>query len=139
MPALLLGDIQRLVCTLDDVFHAGVAPIKLRHAQTQRRRAAACGIGAQGLAAQLQQLLCKRGHLDHGGMAQNGKFIAPHTAHQILRPRHLQQGLGQIAQRLIPGNMALLVIDGLEMVHIHAQQADGGHLPGDEIRIGARQ
>ena len=49
-------------------------------------------------------------------MAQNGKFIAPHTAHQIRRPRHLQQGLGPIAQRLIPGNMALLVIDGLEMV-----------------------
>ncbi|MNV74987.1 hypothetical protein D3C71_1682470 [compost metagenome] len=93
------------------------------------------GVAGQVIAQLFRQLM-GAGQI---GIAQHGdELFAAEAGEQITRPQALLQTLGGMLQAGVAGQMAILVVDLLEMVEVHHQDGRGA-LAAHGLGLGAVQ
>jgi hypothetical protein len=76
------------------------------------------------------------GGLDLGGSRQDdGEFIAPVAIGRIHPADRFQDHLGHAPEDLIPFQVAVDVVEDLEVIQVEEEQAEGGVLPLDPFHF----
>ena len=94
------------------------------------------GRGLHGLAQLLGQL---RRTVQVGAGQQHHEFFTAVAAQHIGRTQALAQHADDVAQHVVAGQMAVVVIDALEVVDVHHQQRQGRVLAAGAGQLGLQR
>jgi hypothetical protein len=71
--------------------------------------------------------LRRNGGFGRGAWQKSNEFLAAHAADDVGGAERLARDLGKVLQHRIAGRMSAFVVDGLEVIEVEGEHADGRH------------